>query len=428
MNLIANVGRRPIGRSLLRILFLVVSLLAAPAWSAQTAEGKRILFIIDTSSGMKPMEMPMRETLFDLIYSGARGNMTNGDTFGVWLVGEKNDTSFPMETWKEKFAVEMGAKAVSHMKDQGFKGRANLALALADVNRILKSVGDLTVILVSNGETPLAGTPFDELINPLFRELAPVMKTAKATVNTALVAQDGKFVAWALNSPQFLLDVPYVAPNPRLVKVEPPVVASVPVAKPAKVVVPPPRLAANSIIITKDSVAEERRTYVSSATTASAPPAARVATATTNVPSTPSPGTASNVVTAVTTNLTNSVAVMSAAPAPLVTSLAPATTAVAVVTMETKSTNIAAAPAKISSVPPEATARDLSFIFLCAGAGAGGAFVIVLGVLFFTRASRREPSLISQAIARERMEARVTPAFQPASREVFQPSVPTGPA
>lgn len=406
MNLIANVGRRLTGRNLLQILFLAVSLLVGPAWSAPGAEGKRILFIIDTSAGLKAMEMPLRETLFDLIYSGARGNMTNGDTFGVWLAGEKNDTSFPMETWKEKFAVEMGAKAVSHMKDRGFKGRGNLALALADVNRILKDVGDLTVILVSNGETPLAGTPFDEPINARFRELAPVMKTAKATVNTTLVAQDGKFVAWALNSPQFLLDVPYVAPKPRLLVTEPPAAVAAPVTQPAKVVAPPPRLAANSIIITKDSVAEERRSYVSSATTASPPPAGRVATAATNAPVTPVALTASNVVAAVSTNLTNSAAVQAAAPAPPVASLASATAAVAVVTSETKVTAPAVAPATISSVPPEASARDLSFIFLCAGAGAGGAFVIVLGVLFFTRAGRREPSLISQAIARERMGAR----------------------
>jgi hypothetical protein len=52
---------------MLRVLFLAVTLLAAPAWSAQTAESKRILFVIDTSAGMKPMEMPLRETLFDLI-------------------------------------------------------------------------------------------------------------------------------------------------------------------------------------------------------------------------------------------------------------------------------------------------------------------------------------------------------------------------
>lgn len=385
---------------MLRSLLLAVTLLAVPAWAAQKAEGKRFLFIIDTSAGMKPLEMPLRQTLFDLIYSGARGHMTNDDTYGVWLVGEKNNTSFPMESWKEKFAVEIAAKAVSHTKDHGLKGQANLTLALADANRIVKNIGDLTVILISNGETPLLGTPFDDAINARFRELAPAMKAAKAPVNTALVAQDGKFVAWAANSPQFLLDVPYVTPKPKPAKVEPPVVAPVAVAKPAKAAAAPPRVAANPIIITKESVAEERRTYVSSATTTNVPPAP-VVTAVTNM--VPAPPATTNAVIAVATNLTNSVAAQTAAPTNPVLSSGPVTAAVVAVATEIKSTNAAAAPV-VS--PPVASTRELSFIFLCAGAGAGGAFVIVLAVLFFTRASRREPSLISQAIARERMEAR----------------------
>ena len=77
---------------MLKVWLLVICLLAVPAWSAQTSAGKRFLFIVDTSAAMKPLDKPVRETLFDLIYSGVRGNMTNGDTYGVWLVGEQNDT------------------------------------------------------------------------------------------------------------------------------------------------------------------------------------------------------------------------------------------------------------------------------------------------------------------------------------------------
>ena len=388
---------------MLQVLLLVVSLLAAPAWCAPKAEGKRFLFIVDTSAGMKPLDMSVRQTIFDLIYSGARGHMTNDDTYGLWLVGEKNNTSFPMESWKEKFAVEIAAKAVSHTKDQGFKGQANLTLALADASRIVKNIGDLTVVVISNGETPLRGTPFDDAINDRFRELAPVMKAAKATVNTALVAQGGKFVAWAANSPQFLLDVPQVQPKPKPEKIEPPVVARVAVAQPANVVAAPPRLAANSIIITKDSVAEERRSYVSSSTMTSAPPAPVVVAVTNAAPTTPAlPAT--NAVTAAATNQPTNVVAKSAAPVSATTNLAPAPTAAAVT--ETTSTNVVVAPVAASGQPLVTSGRELSFIFLCAGAGAGGAFVIVLGVLFFSRAGRREPSLISQAIARERMETR----------------------
>ncbi len=382
---------------MLPVLFLALTLLASPAWSAPKAEGKRFLFIVDTSAGMKSLEMPLRETLFDLIYSGARGSMTNGDTYGVWLVGDQTDTSFPMETWRAKFAVEMGAKVVTHVKDHGFKGRANLAPTFVDVNRIVKNVEDLTVILISNGETPLTGTPFDEAINGRARELSPEMKLKKATVNTALVAQEGKFVAWALNSPQFLVEIPLVAPRSRPVKVELPVAAPVAVVKPASAAAPP-RVASNPIIITKESVAEERRSYVSSATTTNKPAETPVAIVATNVVP-PAPALASNAVVNVVTNQTNTVAHA----APVATNV-PVSSVVSPVVHETKATN--AITAEVVT-PPGAPvpARGLGFIFLCIGAGAGGALLIVSCVLFFSR-GRREPSLISQAIAREHLQVR----------------------
>ena len=135
-------------------------------------------------------------------------------------------------------------------------------------------------------------------------------------------------------------------------------------------------------------------------------PAPVVVAAVRNAVSSPLIILATNAVMAVATNLTTNVIAKSAVLVSPVTNLAPALAAVAVVTLETKSTNVAVAPAVTPVVTPVAAARDMSFIFLCAGAGAGGALVIVLGVLFFTRARRREPSLISQAIARERMDAR----------------------
>jgi hypothetical protein len=395
---------------MLKILLLVVSLLAAPAWSAQTAGGKRFLFIIDASSGMKPMEMPLRETLFDLIYSGARGHMTNGDTYGVWLVSDRNDTSFPMETWKEKFAVEIAAKAVSHLKDHGFKGRPNFMQAMVDVTRIVKNVEDLTVILVSNGGTPLVGTPFDEAINARQRELAPAMKAAKLTFNTALVAQDGKFVAWALNSPQFLLDIPYVVPKAKPLKVEPPVIAPQVASKPAKVVAAPPRVASNPIIITKESVAEERRSYVASLTTATTAPEAP----TNAVTISPAPAI-TNAVTSVIAHETNAAVAKPSAPLNLATNVATLATVATTVTVEAQSTNTAVVaatvppavlPAVASPASPVENGRSTSFILWCIVAGVAGAFIMLMLVLLIGRARRREPSLISQAIARERMQAR----------------------
>ena len=192
----------------LAFLTCFAAVFAAGAGEPSARSANRFLFILDTSSAMKPLELTVRETVFDFIYSGVHGRMTNGDTYGIWLASNENDTSFAMETWRPKYNVELGARATVHVKEHGYKGKARLDLALTDALRVVKRIQDLTIVIVSNGETPLAGTPFDEEINARFRELAPLLKTEKKTLNTVLVAQDGAVVAWAVNSPTELLNLP----------------------------------------------------------------------------------------------------------------------------------------------------------------------------------------------------------------------------
>ena len=281
MNLFANVASQKCRqRTTGAILFLALSLLVPALVGQPVTSSNRFLFIIDISAGMKPLEKPLRETVFDLVYSGVRGLMQNGDTYGIWLVNDQNNTSFQMQTWKPKHIVELAAEATSHVKTNGFKGKARLDVALADAARVIKKVDDLIVIVVSNGETPLAGTPFDEELNARIGVITPQMKLAKAAVNTALVGQNGEFVAWAVNSPDFLIEVPNVPrkpkPQPAFVAtktnapaLEPKMVAPVtssndPVAK--------PRVASASIIITKETVAKEKLSYLSDRADVASPP------------------------------------------------------------------------------------------------------------------------------------------------------------
>src|SRR5215213_418386 len=226
-------GRRGLLWPMLVLAFLLCFQTAFAAGAPQVTSSNRFLFIIDGSASMKPFDKVARDTLFDLIYSGVRGRMTNGDTYGVWIAGEQNETSFPMEVWKSKFAVETAAKAAVYVKERGFKGRSRLDIALTDAVRVVKNVEDLTIILISNGETLIAGTPFDTEINQTFRDLAPSMKKAKVTLNTTLVAQDGDFVAWAANAPEFVIEVPYVVAKPKKPKAEP--IVATPALAPAPV-------------------------------------------------------------------------------------------------------------------------------------------------------------------------------------------------
>jgi len=408
---------------MLVLAFLLCFQTAFAAGAPPVTSSNRFLFIIDGSASMKPFEKIARDTLFDLVYSGVRGRMTNGDTYGVWIAGEQNDTSFPMQVWKSKFAVETAAKAALYVKERGFKGRSRLDVALTDAARVVKNVEDLTIILVSNGEAPIAGTPFDTQINEKFRELAPAMKRAKVTVNTTLVAQDGDFVAWAANAPEFLIEVPYVVSKPKKPKAEPIVAATnapvpakaAPEVKSAPVVVQKPR-ATSPIVITKETVAQERRSYQAMTAAASsndAPDLVATNEATQPTVTNPSPMVAT--ITSAPSAMTSNVLLQAnhAEKTIVVSQTNPATiTAILATVTKPEATNAAAAitrkvepPSKplAASATNEASATASFHPMLWAAFGAGLALAGVLAVYFVIRSRRIEPSLISEALAQERL-------------------------
>jgi hypothetical protein len=383
------------------LLSFGTAILAQPA----ATEPKRILFIIDCSASMKPVESAVSEALFDLVYSGVRGHMTNGDTYGIWLVNEQNDTSFKMEIWKHKYAVESAARAVKHVKERGFKGKARLSEAFADAAVVIKNVEDLHIILISNGETPLRGTPFDDIINLRFREMAPYMKRAKATLNTTFVAQEGQIVAWAANSPEFLIEVPYVAPRPPKAKVAPATtnipaatIASAPVA--TSQAMPKPRVASNPIIITKETVAQDKRSFHAMTSTAgmdsapadstnsASPPALPLPTNSISLASTSGivkPGT--NDLVATTTTATNNSAATDSDP-----------------TSTPSKTEVSSESPATPALPVESQLTPRSwFPILWACIGATIAVLCVIGGFLMARSKRHEPSLISRSIAHDRV-------------------------
>lgn len=379
---------------------------------------------------MRPFDKALRETVFDFVYSGVRGQMTNGDTYGIWLVNDQTDTSFSMESWGQRFSVELGAKATAHVKKHGYNGRARLDVAFAEALRIAKRVGDLTIVLVSNGETPIAGTSFDSAVNDGFRQLVPEMKRAKATLNTVFVARDGEVVAWAANTSDFLVAVPYVPPRPKPVTPE---VAAVKTNVPAptqsnavaKVVAAAPpvepimrRASPKPIIITKETVAEDKRTYQSLSMTGAANEPAP-ATIVTNSVALESSVTATNIEKVAVTNATESQPVAAAtnaiSPPPVVASKAVATnrpaTNAAVALTKIQSTEPAAtveapaaAGANVSAPEPARTTRRIHPA-LWAGMGAGAALLCVLAIVLAVRSRRQEPSLISQTMGLGRIES-----------------------
>jgi hypothetical protein len=374
----------------------------------------RFLFIVDTSAAMKNWEEPLHDAVFDFIYSGVRSAMQDGDSYGVWFAGNgTNDTSGTVETWKQRFAVEIASRAAMRVKDRGVKGKPALDAALKDAADVARNVGNVTVIVISNGDTPLRGTPFDAAISARTTEIIAGMHAAKTTVNTVLVAEDGKFTAWSLNSPDFLVAMPKV-----LERTVPPAKASVadvakaqaePAAKAASAATKP-RVPANPIVITRDTVEREKQSIRALASTdvaASRP--ATPAPATTNASLSALPTNSAPPVPAVNLPMTNvsaastvsNVSILATTSNPIPQS----STSVTQNSADVKTNEPAVAALSEKPATPSATARAQNSFPLMLWSAIGGAVLVlvVVAVVFFARSRAPQVSLVTQAAMLERM-------------------------
>lgn len=215
----------------------------------------RYLFLIDTSFSMTRIDTPVRNAVGEMIREGLGGRMKTGDTFGLWTFNEHTHTDFPLQTWDGDGTHRdvLAILAEMHLKKMHFEKTTRLDRIWPEVADVIQSAGDVTVFLLSDGDAPLQGTPFDAEINAAWEKIARDQHRARKPIVTTLVAREGKIVRWAINSPTELFVMPAI-PTPKIalippVKIEKPapvaVVTPPPIVKPAPKKVEPPAIVEN---------------------------------------------------------------------------------------------------------------------------------------------------------------------------------------
>lgn len=162
-------------------------------------DGQRFLFVVDISSGTKSLDAANRQALFDLIFTGLEGQMRTGDSFGLWLFNDElHAGQFPMQVWVATNTLASASLAAKYLREQKYSGRSRPDVVMKRLLSLIKSVRDLNVIFVSNGEKSLEGTPFDTNIAGVYeRRKADRNKEQKPFV-TLLVAHGGAIVSGAV--------------------------------------------------------------------------------------------------------------------------------------------------------------------------------------------------------------------------------------
>jgi hypothetical protein len=219
-------------------------------------DGQRFLFIVETSSSTGRTQAETEAALFDLIASGVYRAMRPGDTYGLWTYNKVISAGeFPMQIWDSRNASQLGTIAAAYLSDREFEKSGDVKRMMTTVQSVIHSVSNLNIFIVSNGDSPVTGTPFDKAINAEYKEQRRERRKAGKPFITTLVVRDGWIIHGAVSISGTPIDLP-ARPLPVIAqKQQTPVPVPAPTAPKAAAEAPqsPPAPLASSIAAASSS-------------------------------------------------------------------------------------------------------------------------------------------------------------------------------
>jgi len=189
-----------------------------------SASGERFLFVVDKSSGMERLQDATEATIFDLIGSGIYGQMQAGDTFGLWTFNKETSAGkFSMQVWDPRKARQQATVVAAFLSGVEYEGSSNLKDVTEKLKKIIHSVSNVTVFVISDGDSQMKGTPFDKTINAEYKNQRKQRASAKRPFVTTLIARDGWIIDQSVTVAGTRIDLP---PRPALTEPPPPALAT----------------------------------------------------------------------------------------------------------------------------------------------------------------------------------------------------------
>ncbi|MEK7780023.1 MAG: hypothetical protein AAB370_00810, partial [Verrucomicrobiota bacterium] len=181
----------------------------SPPAKVEPVATERFLVIVETSAAMQKRAENVQKALGSVISSGLSGNIGYGSTIGVWTFNEQLFTGqLPLQLWTPANRQRVALTMVQFLQQQKNEKAARLPVAWAAATNIIAQSERITVLLITSGNDPVTGTPFDAAITESFIKNADAQRKANMPYLTILRAVKGKFVAFAVNMPPWPLEVP----------------------------------------------------------------------------------------------------------------------------------------------------------------------------------------------------------------------------
>ncbi len=221
---------------------------ASAAWAQTNLPARRpenrYLLVVETSRLMQRRLDGVLRSVKELMDSGMGGDLQRGDTLGLWTFNEEVYAGrFPLQPWSAEEQSDVTSRVLSFLKAQKYEKQSRLGQVLPALDLVLKNSEFLTVVVVSDGESSLQGSPFDKQVNEIFAQWRERQQQSRMPFVTVLRAEHGKFTAFAATPAPWRVEWPPLAPEFRAKKAAPkvlPVASQAPKpATSAPVVLPP---------------------------------------------------------------------------------------------------------------------------------------------------------------------------------------------
>lgn len=217
-----------------RNLVVLLAALFLSATGARAVEN-RFLVVVEATADSSKNVQATRDAIADLLIKGFNGIAKTGDSVGLWVVGEKLDSSFPLFVWQPSAVGSYAVQADGFIAKRPWVGRWNAGALLPSLKAVSTNSEALTVILITAPTSRLPDLPFSERISEIQDKAAPDLERTKLPFVTFVTIRERDFVSAAVNSGVG----PWTIANPPL---------------PKRVVVAEPAPAPKPVVATKSMV------------------------------------------------------------------------------------------------------------------------------------------------------------------------------
>jgi hypothetical protein len=164
------------------------------------------------------------ESVQAMLLSGMNGELRPGDTIGMWTFNESLMTGhFPLQLWHADASQTITARAGDFLKKQTYEKNTHFDSVMPTVNHLVTNSDILTVILLTDGDDQIKGTPFDKPINATIKKSYRHQKKIRAPFMVVLRSMAGKITDYSVTLPPWLASFPPLPPAAEIVlKEEPP--------------------------------------------------------------------------------------------------------------------------------------------------------------------------------------------------------------